>query len=213
MQHWALVLSAYQYKVEHTPGMQNHCADCLSRLPSATEECDGAERVHVVVDTGQLPVCAPQIAKASQWDKTFSTVIKAVQHGRWPSKRDGPLLPYYNRRNDLTVVDGCLLLGSRVVIPTVFRSQLLDELHSNHVGACRMKMLARSYVWWPQLNSAIESLAKKCQQCYLSASAPLTAPAHPWLVPHGPWEHIHVDHAQWKNWLLLVAVDAFSKCD
>ena len=109
------------------------------------------------------------------------------------------------------MVDGCLLWGSRVVIPTVFHAQLLDELHSNHVGVCHMKALARSYVWWPQRNSAIESLAKKCQQCSLSASAPPTAPAHPWLVPHGPWESIHVDHAQWKSRLLLVAVDAFSK--
>ena len=117
-------------------------------------------------------MCAAQIAKASQWDKTLSTVITAVRHDRWPSKQDEPLLPYYNRRNDLTVIDGCLLWGSRVVIPTVFRAQLLDKLHSNHVGVCHMKALARSYVWWPQLDSVIESLAKKCQQCSLIASAP-----------------------------------------
>ena len=40
---------------------------------------------------------------------------------------------------------------------------------------------------------------------------PSTAPAHLWLVPHGPWERIHVSYTQWKNWLLLVAVDAFLK--
>jgi len=34
---------------------------------------------------------------------------------------------------------------------------------------------------------------------------------HPWLVPKGPWERVHVDHAQWNKTLLLVAVDAFSK--
>jgi len=63
-----------------------------------------------------------------------------------------------------------------------------------------MKALARSYVWWPQLNAAIEDLAKKCEGCSLTASTPAAAPAHPWLVPHGPWERIHVDHAQWKTW-------------
>jgi len=62
-----------------------------------------------------------------------------------------------------------------------------------------------------QLNSAIEDLARKCQQCSLAVPTPSAAPAHPWLVLHGPWERIHVDHAQWKNWLLLVAVDVLSK--
>ena len=40
---------------------------------------------------------------------------------------------------------------------------------------------------------------------------PPTAPAHPWSVLHNPRERLHIDHAQWKKWLLLVAVDVFSK--
>ena len=33
MQWWALLLSAYQYTLQHIPGKQNHCVDCMSRLP------------------------------------------------------------------------------------------------------------------------------------------------------------------------------------
>ena len=51
-------------------------------------------------------------------------------------------------------------------------------------------------------------MAHSCTQCALVASTP---PAHPWLVPKGPWERVHVDHAQWNKTLLLVAVDTFSK--
>ena len=32
IQRWALIPSAYQYVLEYTPGSQNECADCLSRL-------------------------------------------------------------------------------------------------------------------------------------------------------------------------------------
>ena len=74
-----------------------------------------------------------------------------------------------------------------------------------------MKSLACSYLWWPQLNTEIEEMARNCQECSSVSSNPPAAPAHPWLVPHNAWERIHVDHAQWKKWLLLVAVDALSR--
>jgi len=109
------------------------------------------------------------------------------------------------------VVDGCLLWDSRVVIPKIFQPQLLSELHTNHLGMSRIKSVARSYIWWPQLNFEIEEIARNCTQCAVVASAPPAAPAHPWLVPKGPWERVHVDYAQWNKILLLVAVDAFSK--
>ena len=35
--------------------------------------------------------------------------------------------------------------GSRVVIPTKLRSEVLQVLHESHVGVVRMKALARSY--------------------------------------------------------------------
>ena len=108
-------------------------------------------------------------------------------------------------------MDGCLVWGRRVVIPHIFRQQLLKELHFNHIGMSRMKALARSYLWWPQLDKEIEQIVKNCHQCNATAANPSAAPAHPWIVPQNPWERVHVDHAQWKRWLLFVAVDAFSK--
>ena len=110
MQRRALLLSDKRYSIQHIPGKLNHCADCMSHLPSSTGSRDKAEKVHAVVITPETsPVLATQIAKASARDKTIATVITAVQHGQWPCKIDKSLSPYYNRRNDLSVVDGCLL--------------------------------------------------------------------------------------------------------
>ena len=68
-----------------------------------------------------------------------------------------------------------------------------------------MKAVARSYLWWPHLDSDIEQMARNCHQCKLTASNPPVSPAHPWMVPQNAWECIHMDHAQWEKWLLLAS--------
>jgi len=88
---------------------------------------------------------------------------------------------------------------------------LLSELHSNHVGVSKMKSLARSYIWWPKIDSEIKAIAKSCERCLLTANTPAPAPLHPWIVPKQPWERVHIDHAFWGNKVLLVAIDVFSK--
>ena len=161
------------------------CADCMSRLPTISQR-DSAEEVHSIMEMDNLPVTAKQIAKTSAKDQTLATVITIVQHGRWPSKRTMDLLPYYHRRNELTVIDGCLLWGRRVIIPQKLCELLLAELHVNHIGMSKMKALAGSYVWWPHLNDDIEEFCRKCNECLLSSDNPATAPLHPWLVPKQP---------------------------
>ena len=210
MQRWALTLSAYQYTIECISGKLNQCADCMSCLPSVSKR-DSAEEVHNIIEMDNLSVTATQIAKVTVSDRTLSTVITAVKHGCWSSKLTEDLLPYYRQRNKLTVIDGCLLWGQGVIIPQKFCKMLLDELHAHHIGMSRVKALARSYIWWPQLNVDIEETCRKCNQCLLSSDNPVTALPHPWLVPQQPWERIHVDHATYGKHLLLVATDVFSK--
>lgn len=59
---------------------------------------------------------------------------------------DEELRPFFSRRNELSAHEGCLLWGSRVVIPEPEREKLLDLLHEGHPGIVRMKNLARSYL-------------------------------------------------------------------
>ena len=84
---------------------------------------------------------------------------------------------YFHRQTELSVDDGCILWGRRVVNPFAGLERLLDELHTRHPGICRMKSLARSYVWWPDLDTA---KVKSCTSCQLSQRSPPQAPLHPW---------------------------------
>ena len=78
MQRWALTLSAYQYTIEHISGTLNHCADCMSRLPMTGQSRDSAEKIHLIVQTDDLPVTASQIATESTRDSQLSIVMKAI---------------------------------------------------------------------------------------------------------------------------------------
>ena len=60
-----------------------------------------------------------------------------------------------------------MLWGSRVVVAPPGRAKILQELREGRPGVNRMKALARSFVWWPKLDSGIESLVKSCEECQM----------------------------------------------
>jgi hypothetical protein len=114
--------------------------------------------------------------------------------------------------DQLSVHDGCVLWGNRVVIPEAGRARLLDCLHQGHPGASRMKSFARNYFWWPGMDMEIESKAATCNECQQHRRAGPPAQLRPWPLPSGPWTRVHVDYAgPVQGRMLLVVVDAFSK--
>ena len=56
------------------------------------------------------------------------------------------LQPHWLRKGELSVHDGCVFIGSQVVIPDVARTEMLDQLHQGHPGITRMKGLGKSFV-------------------------------------------------------------------
>jgi len=52
----------------------------------------------------------------------------------------------------------------------------------------RMKSLARLHVWWPSLDTDIESFVKSCVNCAESAKEPTKVSLHQWDLPAKPWQ-------------------------
>ena len=71
MQQWAMILSAYSYKIEYVPGPANQCADCLSRLPVQCTKTEQGNAVHVM-HTTTLPVTAKEIASQASKNRVLS---------------------------------------------------------------------------------------------------------------------------------------------
>ena len=51
--------------------------------------------------------------------------------------------PFITKKDELSIVDNCLLWESRLVIPPTGRKLLLEELHEAHPGIFHMKSRAR----------------------------------------------------------------------
>ena len=215
IQRWALILGAYDYAIEYKAGEQHANADVLSRLPLP----DVPQHVPTPGETVLLmqcleatPVNAKQIEKWTTRDPLLAKVRKYVTQG-WEQADDSEELKIYaSKKLELSVEEGCLLWGQRVVVPPSGRQRVIDELHEGHPGTSRMKSLARSYVWWPGLDSDIVAKVQACATCQLNQKSPAPAPLQPWDWPERPWSRVHADYAgSFLGRMFLILVDAHSK--
>ena len=215
IQRWSLFLSSYQYVIQYRPGHKIANADAFSRLPIADKHFnfnfDVGEVNFLLNHLSEAIITASQIKHWTSKDPILSRVHHFILHGWNTTNSNDDLQPYFNRRNELSVVDGCVLWGSRVVIPPQGRAIVLEQLHDTHPGTNRMKSLARSYVWWPHLDSDIVNKVRHCHICQNNRSSPPKAPLHPWEWPSRPWARLHIDHAGPFHGKFFLVVDAHSK--
>lgn len=216
LQRWCLFLGAFHYTIEHRSTQKHANCDALSRLPLNTEQGSGDEVDEValfyssIIDT--LPITAKDIRKATRTDPVLSQVTARIQEGWQDDQSGNDLKPYFHRRGELTMHQGVLMWGARVIIPSKLRAPILETLHEGHSGMVKMKGLARSFVWWPLIDQDIEHMARHCQGCQETASNPKRAPIHVWEYPSSPWQRLHVDFAgPLFGKMYLVLVDAYSK--
>ena len=216
VKRWSLLLSAYEYKLEFRGTNLHQNADALSRLP-LPEAPQNVYTITLRVGTILLehlqdsPVTANHIQRWTRQDPVLSRVLEFVQRG-WPEEVEPELKPFFSRKEEMSVLKGCLLWGSRVVVPNAGREAILTELHVGHPGISKMKALSRMYVWWPGMDQDIEGVVKKCQECQENQGNPPGVPLQPWSWPSRPWLKIHIDYAgPFLGSMFLIIIDACSK--
>lgn len=215
IQRWALTLSAYRYSIRYKAGTSLGNADALSRLPrpqtTSADRLPG-DLVHLINHLSATAVSSASIKTWTDNDPLLSQVKKYVTKG-WPQDELPPdFKPYKSRKSELSLLDGCLMWGARVIVPPRGRTLVLEELHETHPGISKMKALARSYVWWPGMDGAIEKVVKCCSSCQTNRPSPPVAQLHPWEWPSEPWSRLHIDFAgPFMGHMYLILVDSHSK--
>lgn len=217
MIRWGLTLGAYDYSIVYRPGLANSNADALSRLPlseSPSVTPIPGDTVLLMASLNSTLVKPEQIKSWTDEDPLLSRVRDMVLFG-WPSQsesKDESLRPYFTRKQELSFDNGCILWGTRVIVPPQGRQDILNQLHSTHIGISRMKSFGRGYVWWPKFDSDLEHFVRHCSECQKHQNKPAEAPLHPWEWPEKPWSRLHIDYAgPFLGKMFLIVIDAHSK--
>ena len=212
LQRWALILMGHRYDIKYRKSGDHANADALSRLPLVNNDQDAMESpTYFFSYADKLPISSHDIAEETRKDPILSRVQEFVLNG-WPEHCSDPeMMPYYRRRSELTMDQGCILWGIRVIIPPKYRARLLDELHEEHPGIVRMKSWARSYLFYPGIDADIETKVNSCGTCQAMRNNVPAAPLHPWKPSGQVWERIHMDFAELERIYYLIIVCSTTK--
>jgi transposase InsO family protein len=108
------------------------------------------------------------------------------------------------------VVDGLLLRGNRLVIPPPLRVDILNKIHTGHLGIAKCRERACQAVWWPGLSAQLEQLVKNCRECCKNQK-PSAEPLCPSTLPDLPFQKVATDLFEWNNKPYLLVVDYYSR--
>ena len=105
--------------------------------------------VDLVIQSIPATATKLQVIRETQVSDEVCQKLFAYCKHRWPYVHNlsGPLRPYHSATSQLTVHDGLLLKGTRIVIPSVLRLDILDQLHSGHQGITKFRARIQQSVW------------------------------------------------------------------
>ncbi|PAA64530.1 hypothetical protein BOX15_Mlig015521g3 [Macrostomum lignano] len=202
LQRWSILLTAYDYEIKYrnTKAMSS---DALSRLVSQHKSEATLEIGNVNAFCTLLPT--EEIVKATRECNEMQRLLSAIRSGSFKSPKLRAFKPV---RDELTVQDGLILRGHRVVIPRSLRCKTIGVVHQAHLGI--VKSLARTEFWWPAMDKDLEKTISKCRVCR-SAKPQNRDFRTPWPQAAGPWQRVHADFAgPIQKQYILVLVDAYT---
>ena len=168
--------------------------------------------VHVVSSVAISSTRIDEIRGATLRDESLQELNNVIVTG-WPDVKDY-LTPnvkqYFSYRDELTVQDGIIFRGERVVIPQSMRKGAKEKVHHGHLGINVCLRRARDVMYWPGMSADIRQYVETCGVC---ATYPMKQGDESLQisdVPDRPWQRVASDLCSFNNRDYLVTVDYFS---
>lgn len=222
IQRMLLRTQKFRYTVVYKRGAEMYLADTLSRAVSGMAEQQTCHKEAVfyaeLEETNVLQELAISeerlisLQQATQEDATVNLLMKIILHG-WPEERQQlplQLQEYFPFREELSIHNGLVFKGHRVVVPQQQRAEILEKLHSSHSGIQSCLRRAREVVYWPRMNPDIEKFVRRCSTCNTFQRSQQKEPLVSTEIPDLPWQHIACDIFENNGHDYLVTVDHYS---
>lgn len=213
IERWVLRLQAFDYSIKHIAGEKN-VADVLSRLATLVPTpFDYSEELFV----NEIANAAATNA-AIRWeelnaicneDDEIQELLRKLEEG---SLFELPA-EYRLIAQELCQVGNVLMRGDRIVVPKCLREKVLVLAHDGHPGTRMMKCHLRASVWWPKIDTDVDTFVKKCRGCMLVSTPDPPEPMSRRDLPTGPWQDVAIDFLGPlpEGQFLLVVVDYYSR--
>ena len=214
-----ITIRAWQYDFEpqHIPGRNNVISDALSRVTPLELQDSNAEMDILAVNFLQYSSIEEkerdEVLQETNKDPELQALKRAISTG-WPAKRSqipASLHPYWNFRDELTIEGGILMKNSKVLIPEILKQKYLMQIHEGHQGVKACRSRAREFVFWININKAIEDLVQKCSLCQSHQNSTSSIQKYVSEVPPPSWHTVGSDLFYFRRIDFLLVVDYFSK--
>ena len=165
IQSMRMMLLKHSFTASHVPGAKMEDADALSRAPhrqptSSDAKMDEEISCHIAEVITNMPASSPyleRVKKATEEDDELQFLLQTMQEG-WPTSKHlckDSVQQFWDSRHDMTMYEGIILKGDRIVIPRKLQRDVLKKLHNAHQGMDRTKRRARQTCYWPKMNRQI----------------------------------------------------------
>ena len=153
-----------------------------------------------------------EIREHTQKDAVLQELIKVIKTG-WPERKaevTHQISPYFGVRDELSIYEGIVVRGERVVIPMSLRREMMNRLHYAHSGVVSSLSRARESMYWPGISSEVRQFIERCDVCraFDQEQPKETFMAHE--IPDRPWAKVGTDLFSYEGRNYLICVDYYS---
>ena len=221
-----LIVRSFPYQpfnVIYKKGKDIPVADALSRVTPMDPEDNiklpiiavNLITAHILLSTHHQDTFSrklDQLRKSTAQDNQLTRLSHYINTG-FPCEKKNlltDLQEFWNYRDTLSIKNGLLTCGSRIIVPQEMQVEMLQYIHDGHQGKERCLLRARNTVFWPKITYDIQELIERCIICQEHGKSQSIIGITQELPPF-PWHTLATDIFYWKRMDFLMVADVFSK--